>query len=277
MGLIDFLYADHERVASFLSQLGETDGVLKEVSSGATRSKTEGSKGVGSGGIFGFSASAEGSHSQSAQREARLVYDPLWANSLKLIDAIATASSNALSDTPEVGQLRQISGSLRVFDISYLPALVMNPAMTEFIRLGQEDEDEDDRTFQNDANGRQEAEVTQAYLGALPFGIQFLLNDHANHFWFNLKRQYLSLYDLDIPLKFPQKIPGVWKAIGIVDAAPNDDSMDDIEELPDRVRAHIPPFMQKLSQLPENTNEMFGRQDCTYGLSPLMIYRELNL
>jgi hypothetical protein len=266
MDVIDFLYADHERVASFLSQLGGSDGLLKEVTSEETRAKNDSAKANLGARFLGLNAGVEVGESSSAQHDTRMVYDPLWTNSLKLIQEVESKSKakKSADPLPKIGQLRQISGRLRVFDIGYLPSLVKSPAMVGFIMKGQSKDD--DATFSDDANGRNEAEVTQSYLGALPFGIQFLLDDGKNQYWFNLKRQYLSLYDLDIPLKFPQKIPGAWKAIGIVDAAPDDDSMDDIDELPNAVRQHIPPFMQKLAQLPENTNEMFGRQSCTYGL-----------
>jgi hypothetical protein len=275
MSIVDFLYADHERVASFLSQIGDSSGYLKEVSSENSQSQAEANKASFGAKLFGINAGFETGETANVTQDARMVYDPLWTNSLKLIATVEARASQFDEKTPEVGQLRQLSGGIRVFDIGYLPSVVKAPAMTGYISKGQPSED--DPSSENIGDENNGAEIIQYYIGSLPFGIQFLFDDGNYHYWFSLKRQYLSLYDLDIPLKFPQKIPGNWKAIGIIDAAPNDDSMDDIDELPDSIRQHIPPFMRELSMLPENTNDRFGRQDCTFGLSPLMIYRELDM
>lgn len=275
MAILDFLYADHERVASFLAQLTGGDGVLKEVSASANKSKDT-RVGVAAGiNLLGIGVKGSGSDSVHVQRDTRLVYDPLWNNSIRLVEAIQERYQNDAIGVPRIGQLRLISGSLRVFDIGYLPELLKIPAMVSFIMKGADDEDGESAISASGGDKLQEAEAIQAYFSALPFGIQFLLDDGNDHFWFSLKRQFLSLYDLDIPLKFPQKISGNWTAIGIVDAAPDDDSMEDIDELPEETRRHIPLFMKRLSMLAENTNDRFGRQDASFGLSPLMIYREL--
>jgi hypothetical protein len=277
MPILDFLYADHERVASFLAQLIGGDGVLTEVSAGASKSKKGGAEGKANAEIFGVGFKGSKNLTTEVQRDTRLVYDPLWNNSIKLINTISSNLIDRQKSPIEIGQLRLILGTLRVFDLSYLPKLMEAESMPHFIAAGSKNDDPDEEDLnRSDDDRMKEAKAIQAYYASLPFGIQFLLSDTENCFWFSIKRQFLSLYDLDIPLKFPSKISGNWKAIGIIDAVPDDGSIEDIEELPDNEKIHIPPYMLKMSMLPENTNEQFGRQEESYGFSPLMIYRELD-
>lgn len=277
MPILDFLYADHERVASFLAQLIGGDGVLTEVSAGASRSKTDKTEGKASLKAFDIGVDGIKNSAVALQRDTRLVYDPLWNNSIKLINTVSSNLIDRQQSPIEIGQLRLILGTLRVFDLSYLPKLMEAESMPHFIAAGSKNEDLDEEDLnRSDEDRYREAKAIQAYYASLPFGIQFLLSDTKNCFWFSIKRQFLSLYDLDIPLKFPSKISGDWKAIGIIDAVPDDGSIEDIEELPENEKIHIPPYMLKMSMLPENTNEQFGRQEASYGFSPLMIYRELD-
>lgn len=81
---------------------------------------------------------------------------------------------------------------------------------------------------------------------------------------------------MDIPLKFPLQVSGKWNAIGIVDAEPEDEAFSDLDEMSSDQIQHVPPFMRRLSMMPESTNETFGRQETSFGLSPLVIYREVS-
>lgn len=81
--LLDFLYADHERVASFLAQI-QGEGSLKESYQAGTTQKKGQRHGDLKLGLFEAGLAEE----RDWGKEVRLTYDPLWANSRKLIDHI---------------------------------------------------------------------------------------------------------------------------------------------------------------------------------------------
>src|SRR5688500_13483822 len=98
--LLDFLYADHERVASFLAQLHGL-GTPKETQQSASKAKSTGQK----GGLQLGVASGGGTNEREWGQEVRQTYDPLWSNSRKLIDEIQDrkTSSHAIHS---IGQIR---------------------------------------------------------------------------------------------------------------------------------------------------------------------------
>lgn len=66
------------------------------------------------------------------------------------------------------------------------------------------------------------AEIIRGFINSLPLGVVFILFNGQNAFWFNVKREYLQLQALDIPLKFPLQIGGLWHVTGVIDALPQD-------------------------------------------------------
>lgn len=139
--LLDFLYADHERVASLLSQLNKT-GTPKEVSEVATRKRSSNKRGGLKLGVVSYEQG--GAH--DAQYEARQIYDPLWNSSIELIGLIKEREGARDSTFPKIGELRLLSGTLMAFDISYLPALMEADSMSHFIARGASNDGNSDET-----------------------------------------------------------------------------------------------------------------------------------
>lgn len=105
--MYDFLYADHERVASFLAQRSGI-GALVGNEEVASKAKSSGKKaGLNLGAISG---SAEGGLNWS--KDIRLAYDPLWMNSTKLIELVKEESEAENSAHHDYGQLLTVSGKL---------------------------------------------------------------------------------------------------------------------------------------------------------------------
>lgn len=271
MGLFDFLYSDHERVASFLSQLNGI-GALKTNEQLSSQSKNTAKKGTAKFGVgqVGIENDREWS------KEIRQQFDPLWTNSKSLIDHVTGIQTDK---PPELGSLVVLSGNLLAYDLSSLTAMLQSDAMTSFIAAGTDD----DAIAQNRSKKAAEqikqnqADVVRHFLKGLPLGIGFILFTQAGQFWFSVKKQYLTLYDLDIPLKFPTQISGKWNVLGVVDAFPDDHFKEISNNFSDNSDYILPAMPLHMLQLIGATVGLFGRPVTAFGLSPLSIYREVKL
>ena len=97
------------------------------------------------------------------------------------------------------------------------------------------------------------------FLESLPLGIVFILLSESRAFWFNVKRDYLALQTLDIPLKFPAAIGGEWHVTGLIDAMPNDHAnvITDFEKMGDQLV--FPQAFGLITQLVVPLVNLFGR------------------
>lgn len=270
--MYDFLYSDHERVASFLSQLNSS-GALSSVEQSGGKAKSNTKK----GGLNFGPVQAGLAQELEWNREVRQTYDPLWQNSLRLIEAVESEAGEP-GNSINLGQIRIFSGTLLAYDLSALTSLMQSDAMDDFIASGlREDEGQDNRSAKvKKASKRQEAEVIRAYLKEMPLGMGFVLVSSHAHFWFSVKREFLSLYTLDVPLKFPTHISGQWNVLGVVDALP-EDHVEGIRPVLDReIDGLLPAMVLHMLQLSGASTGMFGRPVPAHGLSPLSVYREVS-
>jgi hypothetical protein len=270
--LLDFLYADHERVASFLAQLYGA-GAPKETERTASKGKKTQNKGSLKLGL----AEGELAGERDWAQEIRSSYDPLWSNSQKLIEHVQEGGSSAETSDLDIGQLKIFSGKLLAYDLSSITPLMNADAMEDFIANGISDDVESSGRSNKARNAekKKEAAVIREFLRALPLGIGFVLVTDRFHFWFSVKREYLSLYDLDIPLKFPTHISGTWNVLGVVDALANDHVEGLASVISRNIDGLIPSMVINMMQLTGATAGLFGRPLQAYGLSPLVVFRRI--
>jgi len=270
--MLDFLYADHERVASFLAQ---NSGVGALVGSEETASKTKASEKGGGLNLGPISGSAKGGSNWS--KDVRRAYDPLWMNSAKLVQLVQDKGGKSTRNSPSYGQLLTISGKLLCMDQALFSYLLKSPSIVDQIAGGMNDETSS-RSAKAQAKERKDlAEVMREFVNSLPLGVVFTLFDGENAYWFNVKREYLQLQTLDIPLKFPVQIGGTWHVTGVVDAMPQDYA-EFLGEISSYVDKSV--FSQAftiLTQLVTPLVSLFGRPSDAYGLSPVTIHREVSL
>lgn len=271
-GLHDFLYADHERVASFLAQI---NGIGALVGNEETASKTR-STGKEGGLNFG-AASAKAKGTTDWSKDIRLAYDPLWMNSSKLVDIVSARRTIAPKATYDYGQLLTISGKLMCMDQALFGNLLKSPSIVDQIANGIDAEDVHRSSKAKVKKRKDIAEIVREFINSLPLGVVFILFDAKNAFWFNVKREYLQLQSLDIPLKFPIQIGGEWHVTGVIDALPQDHA--EIESVIDnfRDRLVIPQAFTIITQIVVPIVGLFGRAADAYGLNPVTIHREVVL
>lgn len=268
--LLDFLYADHERVASLLAQINGS-GALTGTEEMAGTKKTGRTKGDVKLGI----ASVGGDSGRDWQKEVRRTFDPLWTNSGKLIEHF---QGQEAPSRLQVGQTVILEGRLLAYDLSLLSSMMKTSAVEHLIAAGIDDDPElSNRSSKHKSNAKdKKATVIRELLNSFGLGFGFVLVSEVGHFWFSVKKEYLSLYDLDIPLKFPAHISGTWQALGVVDALPNDhvEGLQDVIDM--NIDGLLPPAVFNMMELIGTMAGMFGRPITAYGLSPLVVFREIS-
>ena len=270
--MLDFLYADHERVAAFLAQ---HSGVGALVGNEETASKAKTSEKGGGINLGAAAGSAKGGTNWS--KNVRLAYDPLWINSKRLVDLVSESAGEQSQEEHDYGKLTTISGQLICLDQALFNNLLRSPAIVDQIAGGINDQ-QSQRSPKGKAKERKElAEVMRDFINSLPLGVVFTVFDGKNAFWFNVKREYLQLQALDIPLKFPVQIGGTWHVTGIIDALPQDYGGFG-EQLGSYGEKLV--FSQAFSiitQMIIPVVGLFGRPADAYGLSPVTIHREITM
>lgn len=271
MELIDFLYSDHERVASFLAQINGLGSLIQNEEK-SSKAKSDSKKGELKAGFLSGGAGQNIDY----QKEVRLNYDPLWSNSRKFIDFIRESGAENKKNS-DVGDLVILNGKLLCYDLSALTAMMNSDAMIDFIAAGIEDRDEFHGRSKKaiEEIKKNEASVIRSLLKELPLGLGFVFVTDAAHYWFSVKRDCLSLRDLDVPLKFPAHISGEWNVIGIVDAKSNDhiNGLEKVMKM--EIDGLLPAMPLNMLQLVGVISGMFGRPYTACGLSPLIVFREV--
>lgn len=265
--LCDFLYSDHERVASFLAQMSQ-EGVLTQSEQSTSTAQGQ-SKKFGSDLKLIHGSAESDTHDSQQLRE---VYDPLWKNSLRLIKFV---EKNAHSTDLDIGKIRIFRGKLLAYNLETFKGILDAQAMDEFIAGGiKDDPDHASRSSKVKREHKfKEAQVIRSYMASLPLGIGFVLVTEEAHFWFGVKKGFLSLNELDIPLKFPLHISGSWNVLGVIDAKANDAVVGVQDVLSRNIEGLLPLMPYKMMELIGATTGMFGRPLQAYRLSPLVIYR----
>lgn len=271
--IFDFLYSDHTRVASILSQL---DGAGDLKSTQRVSGKTKGDERKISAKVPILSG--QKTIDTEYNRELRQEYDPLWINSKTLISNIMAKNQGKEFVDYNYGDLKIISGKLICMDQSIFNALLKSPSIINQLSQGMGTENDENRSSKAKKQNKQDlANIVRDFIQTLPLGVVFTLITETDVFWFNIKREYLQLQDLDIPLKFPFEIGGTWHVAGIIDALPSDyyTLEKEVESLGQK-RV----FSQGIELITGMITPMvglFGRPADAYGLNPVTIFRELSI
>ncbi len=270
--MFDFLYSDHERVAALISQI---EGVGNPISYGRSSEKQKNDSTSVSGSVRIISGGK--SVSTNWNKELRQEYDPLWSNSKRLVDLVGQDQPTDSLVEYEYGKILTVSGKLLCMDQGLFNNILKSPAIVNQITSGMDDPESSRSSKVKNKNKNELGEIIREFIQSLPLGVVFILFTARDAFWFNVKREYLQLQSLDIPLKFPVQIGGVWHVTGIVDSLPQDyaDIADHISGF-DEKRV-VPGGFETIAQLITPLIGLFGRPADAYGLNPLTIHREIKL
>lgn len=289
----DFLYHDARRIAAFLAQF-ETYGVLQGVKSQesvgrASSTKASASAGIDLATLAKGGMAVDGTVTDDERDAAERTYDPLWRNAKTLLDYLAERELivRGLADA-RMGQFVLVTGDFAAFDVGILREAWKLPTIKKAILESANNADEKqavgnrhERRKQNiksSPKGSSEAEAALELIPLLPHSVQGTIRAGDTTTWFNLREDSMVISSSELLLKHGIGVAGVWSVLGILDAMPQLDQfsmeMHAIEQL--TAAASLGGIMSQLSQLAVMARLMLGRPPGSYGMTPLMVFREIS-
>lgn len=290
--VFDFLYHDGRRVASLLAQF-DPSGHLQSVATGraANEGKNSDAGFNASGGLPGFAKISGGNKehiTRSHTEEIQRVYDPMWSNARALLD---TVDENGMMQrdlaAAKIGQLVLVTGELSVFDLGLVSGLWALPTVQKQIESGLPEVPTLKKGKRETIEARASVRLAklareQAELGynlfremapMLPHTTQAHLTEtQGQRLWCTLNAEGLSMPPSEIVLKHGTTLPGEWAMLGILDALPDTVSLDFRNVTPDGAEMVTKVFESMAPAL----RTLLGRPEDAYGVTPLMIFREIS-
>lgn len=296
----DFLYYDATRIASFLSQF-DSSGHLTGVTQGerAQRSKqenttlkTEASIAVAKGAL-----TRETDRGAEYGKESQRVYDPRWANALSFLDYLDERSLlNRSVETARIGQIVLFSGSLALFDLGVLRRMWDLPGVKKMIIASATQQQQEVPTGNREERRKQtaakskggnqptEAELALELMTIMPHAVQGAVSTDNQSVWSSLREENLTIAPSDLFMKHGLTIEGDWSVVGILDAMPDTEDYTDTEsglslsalsQMVAATKLSSLAFMLAPSLVPP-IRQLLGRPSTSYGLTPLLVFREVS-
>ncbi|MCQ8873602.1 hypothetical protein NP945_17350 [Mesorhizobium sp. LMG17149] len=277
--VFDFLYYDAARIASFLSQF-DSSGHLTEVTQGerAHRNKQTSTTLETSGTVAVVSGTATRETDIGAEygKDSQRVYDPTWANARTFLDYLSERSLISRDmTTAGIGQFVITTGSLSISDLQLIEKIWGLPTVQKAMEAGnpQPKNNAERRRMENDVNSPQHAlKLFQDLIGVLPHTTQATLTGNVET-WCSLSQSAMSVSSSDIILKHGIQIPGEWNILGVLDARPDEPAAEaptpDLGD-PEEMAAKLMSIIAPMARL------FLGRPPRSYGVTPLLIFREIS-
>jgi hypothetical protein len=278
VSVFDFLYVDAQRISVFLAQFdeyGHLTGLTKTVSTGSN-----------TGGTWNAQI-AKRDFSDSAQSSVQKQYDQRWMAPLTFLDKTQSMMKRDLA-TARIGDLALTSGDLSLFDMSLLEkawkldfvkkAIVstMGEQTQSIIQGRNRSERRRAGKPQEASSAQKDAEAGLEFMGILPHLIQATVFDQNDAVWCILRQEGLTTPANEIFLKHGVSVSGTWNIVGIIDALPDDD-IDEVAALQQLVAANKLGGMSAAfaSHMVMPVKLMLGRPKESFGITPILIFREI--
>ena len=298
----DFLYHDARRIGSFLGQMdvsGHLTG-LKQIEAAESASNIKGSVNasasvaVARGGV-----AFDGQNTTSERESFERTYDPLWTNALALLDMLD--ERNLIQDglaAARIGQFVKVTGALGVTDLTLWKGLWEMPALKQVLIEGATGQGSEPVSHPNRQQRRQQgtakpvapvksvleqqAEAGLSLVNLLPHTIQArIASDDGLVAWCSLQESGLIISASDLTLKHGVVVSGTWTMVGVLDALP--DLNADGTATGAMIEAHVQaqslgtsPFGELMQHLTPAIRVLLGRPVHAYGMTPLVIFREIS-
>jgi hypothetical protein len=282
--VLDFLYNDARRVGSFLSQFDDAGHLQRVVESeSVSRGRKRGFKlnvsggatvmGTGGSGGLGLERSPSEEGMEGLERE----YDPLWANALTLLDYLA--SRNLIcSDLSKagIGQFVKVTGSLRIHDLGTLKLMWDIPSVRRQMGIGTISKSQAKRIDPAAKAAIEGLETGIEIMKTLPHGISArTTTPSGTEIWASLHGGSMTGSSSDLFLKHGDQIAGSWTMLGVLDAEPDNITPTNFTEEEQAFRLFSNGFSHILDVLGPLTRMFLGRPSGAYGMTPLVIYRQV--
>ncbi|WP_306029706.1 hypothetical protein [Stappia sp. MMSF_3263] len=266
--VFDFLYVDHRKIGLFLSQFSEFGDLTDIVHS---TSVTDDSKLAG--GLKGL-VSAESKTGEKEAVERR--YRAHWSQALNFLDEVHARKmiGKEISAT-RLGRLVLADGDLLVAS--------MQPFAKTWGAIAQnqnEQRPQGNRHARRRAGKAQDAlqsteESSQGLniLGSLEQPVFMVLKGDGKKLWSTLEPDFLIGGSADLNLKHGLRLTGRWHVLGILDCEPGPQG----DAGPDRLcGGGYNELSDSVKEIWREFGMVFGRPEDCYGITPLIIMREIS-
>ena len=287
----DFFYHDARRVGSFLAQLDSSGYLTGLKQTEAAESGSVGKVGGGIGASAYFlrgNATLDDQSSLGEKQSLERTYDPLWTNALTLLDSLSERGmiQRNLIDA-RIGQFVLVTGNLIVIDLSMFKSAWNNPIIGNIIRAGAvtpqvatvaKNQRRPDRGRSSTASiptPSEPVDVALALMTMLPHSLQCRLVSDTANVWCSIDEEFVVGKASDVILKHGSLLQGQWSILGILDAFPDSGDMENEanQEVLSRVAGTV--VGQMVVGLSVPTRQLLGRPPETFGMTPLLIFREV--
>lgn len=278
----DVLYADIRRLSSLLSQFSD-DGVVTEITRAAEDSSTT---------DIGLSLRIiKGTSANTGKQGSTRKIDPQWLLPLLFLDRAKNIINREITTAP-IGGLALVTGKLVVTDLSILQEMWKSPAMKKHLIASMTQSEETpssgkrhDRRANRNVKSKADTTQQEAVLDMLPHmphtpQMNIVTDDFA--VWSAINPEFLVGNVSDLVLKHGAKVAGRWNMVGILDAKPweerEDGDYDEILSFMEQLRLGMTTdnIWKLATELARPTREAFGRPFLSYGMTPLIVFREID-
>lgn len=274
----DFLYHDARRVGSFLAQLnpdGHLQSRRRTRQVGESTTSTSNVKGgAGVPGLVKVGSEAANQVQNRHDQSADETFDPLWANALALLDHLTQRDlmSRSMHDAG-IGQFVLLTGSLKCVNLKALAGMWGSDALLKSF-------------VDQEGNAKLDQVLGAQLIQALPHGVQahfMTRGDNPSVSWMELDDANLIIPASSLMVKYGTWLTGEWTVFGIKDAIPDAGPVIDVEleaEIASDVgqaaaSRHQSPFGVMAEALAPRARLLMGRPGPFYGLTPILVFREV--
>lgn len=274
----DFLYQDSRRIGAFLAQFqphGPVQSVKEVFAAGSTARHSGGMEFQGNAVIATAKGETTEEISETESEGGERTYDPFWQNALLLLSLLnQTRWLNRKIEAARLGQFALISGALDIYDCPAFKGFVdiLEPLTRIRPFLADADDGKPPRT---DHSMLKRLREYPKLFKALPFSIQATLSTETDtSIWCILSPDNLTISATDLFLKYGITVPGTWSMLGVVDALPQPAAGADPGVAPKE--KSVSNTMLEAMRASEVISVHLGRPRSSYGITPLLVFREVS-
>ena len=271
----DFLYVDAKRLALFLSQFNQF-GHLTSLTRAATETGTK------SGGLNVQILKVDtGSTAQTSQTRQ---FDTQWIAPLSFLDEVSKRGMLTRNlESARIGGLSLVTGKLSVFDLKVMQTAWSLDHVRQLILAG---DGVDEQAYVSRQEKRKNARNNNSQLSSpkeaaieliknQPHAIVSTLRINSHTVWTSIQSEGLTISASDLMIKHGIRIAGEWSMVGIVDALP-DNCDGDPFSLDEQAALSLGSLGGVIMGIAPALREVLGRPKSAYGMTPLMIFREIS-
>jgi len=270
--ILDFLYVDFNRIKSWIAQLVD-DGVQtshKKLTNSSESSNDEVGGFVESGARASVlvakaglkaSANAKSSSSESYASTLEKSFDASWSLPLNFLDLVSEAGLiNPSIESASIGSLVLVTGSPVVMDIKFLQD-IWAPGIAYMASQS--------KVTHKTKHAHSEMTNLGSFLKVMPPAPQMKIYvENGPTAWATLNNEHMIINTSALALTHGFNISGQWGVLAILDATP------DIGMPAPPVRSSSG-LLGGMNDLLVSLRDTMGRPADAYGISPLVIYREV--